>query len=119
MDEFIKTEKEICFQRLLQCDCEESQNVDCDHNERLNNADCDNHGTDIGEESDTEIDDEVHFQVLNGAKAPEKMSKGAVGWDLRFHTKEDVEIKAGETVVLSTGVKVKCPPGLFAKVESR
>lgn len=60
---------------------------------------------------------DVHLSLEAGARAPERASNDAAGYDLFAH--HDVEIAPGETVLVSTGVRLAIPEGFEAQVRPR
>lgn len=59
----------------------------------------------------------VDFTLEEGAKMPYKKYNGDAGWDL--FVSEDRDIAPGETVDVHTGVRIKMPRALFARITGR
>jgi dUTP pyrophosphatase len=59
----------------------------------------------------------VDFTLEKGAKMPYKKYNGDAGWDL--FVSEDRDIAPGETVDVHTGVRIKMPRALFARITGR
>ena len=59
----------------------------------------------------------VDFALEEGAKMPYKKYSGDAGWDL--FVSEDCNIAPGETVDVHTGVRIKMPRALFARITGR
>lgn len=59
----------------------------------------------------------VDFALEEGAKMPYKKYGGDAGWDL--FVSEDCDIAPGETVDVHTGVRIKMPRALFARITGR
>ena len=59
----------------------------------------------------------VDFVLEEGAKMPYKKYSGDAGWDL--FVSEDCDIAPGETVDVHTGVRIKMPRALFARITGR
>lgn len=59
----------------------------------------------------------VDFALEEGAKMPYKKYSGDAGWDL--FVSEDRDIAPGETVDVHTGVRIKMPRALFARITGR
>lgn len=59
----------------------------------------------------------VDFTLEEGAKMPYKKYNGDAGWDL--FVSEDCDIAPGETVDVHTGVRIKMPRALFARITGR
>lgn len=60
---------------------------------------------------------DLYYSLEAGAKAPQRASKDAAGFDLFAH--EDALIEPGQTVLVSTGVRLAIPPGYEAQVRPR
>lgn len=60
---------------------------------------------------------DVPISLEAGARAPERATKDAAGYDLFAH--EDAVIEPGETLLMSTGVRMAIPPGYEAQVRPR
>ena len=61
--------------------------------------------------------DYLYFTLEDGAKAPERSSDDAAGYDL--FASEDVAIRPLETVLVPTGIRMAMPPGMEAQVRPR
>ena len=59
----------------------------------------------------------VDFVLDEGAQRPIKKHTGDAGWDL--FTSEECIINPGETKDVHTGVKMRMPPFLFARITGR
>ena len=59
----------------------------------------------------------VDFVLDEGAQRPIKKHTGDAGWDL--FTSEECVINPGETKDVHTGVKMRMPPFLFARITGR
>jgi dUTP pyrophosphatase len=59
----------------------------------------------------------VDFELEEGAKAPYKKYSGDAGWDL--FVSEDCDIEPGTTVDVHTGIRIKMPQFLFARITGR
>lgn len=59
----------------------------------------------------------VDFELGDGAKAPYKKYRGDAGWDL--FVSEDCDIAPGGTVDVHTGIKIRMPSFLFARITGR
>ena len=59
----------------------------------------------------------VDFVLAENARKPEKQHKGDAGWDL--YTSEECVIQPGETKDVHTGVYMRMPPFLFARITGR
>jgi dUTP pyrophosphatase len=59
----------------------------------------------------------VDFTLESGAQAPYKKYVGDAGWDLFVN--EDTDIMPGETKDIHTGVRMKMPGGIFARITGR
>lgn len=67
-----------------------------------------------------DIKPEFKFAVVDGLDntfLPEKGSSNAAGWDVKIA--EDVELKYGETKLISLGIRCFCPPGYWLEVRPR
>ena len=60
---------------------------------------------------------DLYYSLEPGAKAPERASKDAAGYDLFAH--ERTIIEPGRTVLVSTGVRLAIPRGYEAQVRPR
>lgn len=61
--------------------------------------------------------DYLYFTLEDNAKAPERSSNDAAGYDL--FASEDVVIRPLETVLVPTGIRMAMPPGMEAQVRPR
>jgi dUTP pyrophosphatase len=61
----------------------------------------------------------VKIHALPGAKIPEYQSPGASGADIYALLEEDITIKAGETVLIPTGISLEIPEGYEAQIRPR
>ncbi len=61
--------------------------------------------------------DFLYFTLEDGAKAPERSSDDAAGYDL--FASEDVAIRPLETVLVPTGIRIAMPPSMEAQVRPR
>lgn len=59
----------------------------------------------------------VDFVLADRAKAPFRKYDGDAGWDLFVN--EDVDIQPGKTADVHTGVYMKMPGGIFARITGR
>ena len=59
----------------------------------------------------------VDFELGANARTPYKKYSGDAGWDL--FVSEDCDIPPGETVDVHTGIKIRMPKALFARITGR
>ncbi|NLA95499.1 MAG: hypothetical protein GX838_01455 [Clostridiaceae bacterium] len=60
---------------------------------------------------------DLYYSLEPGAKAPERASRNAAGYDLFAYEKTIIE--PGKTLLISTGVRFAIPPGYEAQVRPR
>ena len=58
-------------------------------------------------------------RVRAGARLPERMSKGASGWDLTACLEEPVTIEPGAWALVPTGIALEIPVGVEGQVRAR
>lgn len=58
-------------------------------------------------------------KLREGAKTPTRGSDKAAGWDLYSCTDDEITIKPGETVKISTGIAITPPAGYFGAIFAR
>ena len=62
----------------------------------------------------------VEFMKLDAAaRAPERMTEGASGFDLRACMPEPMDIEAGQVVLVPTGLALAIPPGFEGQIRPR
>jgi dUTP pyrophosphatase len=62
---------------------------------------------------------EVKIVCMDGATMPAYATPGSAGVDLRAHLQVPLDIRPGETVMVSTGLRVQLPQGMEMQVRSR
>src|SRR4030043_2271048 len=61
----------------------------------------------------------IKIYALPGAKIPEYQSQGASGVDICALLDKEITIKAGETVLVPTGITLEIPEGYEAQIRPR
>ena len=62
----------------------------------------------------------VNIQKINeNAKFPKRMTKHAAGYDLYSCNEENILIRSGEVVLVSTGIAISLPVGYEAQIRPR
>lgn len=60
-----------------------------------------------------------YVKLESGAWAPERMTEGSAGFDLRACLREPVEIGSGQVVLVPTGLSLAIPPGHEGQLRPR
>ncbi len=63
--------------------------------------------TDAGNVLD--INDESACRMYKGLKSPKRATAGSAGYD--FYSPADIELEAGQSILIPTGIRVKMQPG--------
>ena len=58
-------------------------------------------------------------KLINDIATPTRATSQSIGYDIASASSETIEIKAGETAIIPTGLKVKPPPGTYVRIAPR